>query len=279
MADFYEKEPVSLYLSQLSVIEEIHGYLQKVQLFKHEQLGKVLIINDEIQHIEKWMPYYHESIVHIPMMFIEVPKKVLILGGGDLFAAYEVLKYNSVEELVLCDFDINVIDLTSKYYEHAEYVINDKRFNLIIQDAKEYIENCNTEFDLIIDDCFNLVKDFETGDIFLQLKSCLSSNGICSSLVYRHIFDSEIMGKTFARLINKQRTVLSLIAVPEYPGILHLLTMWGNNNNLSQNLDSSFNIEHRRHTLKCLLFNSLFCHYYLYLPNYLENWSNKYNDT
>lgn len=279
MADFYEKEPVSLYLSQLSVIEEIHGYLQKVQLFKHGQLGKVLIINDEIQHIEKWMPYYHESIVHIPMMFVEVPKRVLILGGGDLFAAYEILKYNSVEELVLCDFDINVIDLTSKHYGHAKFVMSDQRFKLIIQDAKKYIENCTTKFDLIIDDCFNLVNDFKTDDIFFKLKTCLSPNGICSSLVYRHIFDSEIMGKTYDRLINKQKTVLSLIPVPEYPGILHLLTMWGNNKNLNQELGSSYNIEHNNHSLKCQLFNSSFCRYYLYLPNYLKHWSSKYNDT
>lgn len=275
---FHEKESVSLYLDNLELIEDISSDLQCVQVYNHIMLGKVLIINDEIQHVEKWMPYYHESIVHIPMMFIEKPENVLILGGGDLFAAQEVLKYESIKNVVLCDYDENVIRVTRRYYKHANEVLNDKRFHLVIDDARNYIKKCTIKFDLVIDDCFNLVETFDNESIFSDLKKMLNENGICSSLVYRHIFETSTNKKTFQRLISNHNTVLSLITVPEYPGILHLLTIWGNAVNLKQNLNKSVNINHLQDITfikRCKLFNPRFCDFYLFLPNYIKNIFNK----
>lgn len=269
--DFYEKETVSLHLNNLQLIEDASSSLQTIQLYQHCQLGKVLIINNEIQHIEKWVPFYHEAIVHIPSMFIHEIKKVLILGGGDLFAAAEVLKYNSISKVVLCDYDQNVINLTSKYYPHARKVLSDKRFHLIVENADLYLQRCKENFDLIIDDCFNLVEYFNDKEIFYVLKDTLSENGVCSSLVYRHIFDYETMQKTFNRLVENQKTVFSLVTVPEYPGILHLLTIWGKAKELNQNMCHSINIEQKQQfSLQCKLFNSDFCKFYLYLPPYIK---------
>lgn len=273
MATFslHEKENVSLYLNDLSLIDDVSSEIQSVQLYNHPCLKKVLVINDEIQHVENWMPYYHEQLVHIPMMFIESPRKVLILGGGDLFAASEVLKYKSVTKLVLCDYDQNVINLTQKYYSHSNAVIKDPRFNLQIENAIDYIKNCKEKFDLIIDDCFNLVEAFESSYIFEQIKSLLTPKGVCCSLVYRHIFDKITMNKTITRLFNTQKTVLSLVTVPEYPGILHLLSIWGNSPFLTQDLKRSVNSCHTESfNSACVLFNSNFCNFYMYLPPYVK---------
>ena len=50
-------------------------------------------------------------LVHLPIAFIPIISEVLILGGGSLFAAYEVLKYSSVKNVILCDYDHEVIEL------------------------------------------------------------------------------------------------------------------------------------------------------------------------
>ena len=129
------------------------------------------------------------------------------------------------------------------------------------------------KFDLIIDDCFNLVEDYTDNKIFMDLKSLLSDKGICSSLIYRHVFEEITMKKTFKRLVGNHKTALSLVTVPEYPGILHLLTMWGNSDSLSQDLKKSLNSTHLQDTTfnkKCNLFNPKFCDFYLYLPNYIR---------
>lgn len=274
--ELFEKEPVSLYLSDLDLLEECASELQNVQVFQHCQLGKVLVIKQEIHNIEKWAPFYHEAITHIPMMFIEYPKTVLILGGGDLYAAKIILDYPTIEHVVICDHDPNVIYLTNKYYSHASGVINDSRVQIVYSDAKQYINNCNEKYDLIIDDCFDLVHAFDDSDnIFEVLNELLTSDtGVCCSLLYRHIFEQYVMQTTRERLFQKQKTILSLITVPEYPGILHLLAIWGKAKSLSQNLKTSTNIWHRKcleQNVQCgTLFSPQYCQFYLYLPPYIK---------
>lgn len=274
--EFHEEESISLYLSNMELLEECNTKIQKVKIYQHHELGKVLVINDEVQNVEKWYPCYHEAITHIPMMFLEEPHKILILGGGDLYAANILLKYPSVERIIICDHDANVVKMTQKYYSHANAVSEDSRIQFIYMDAKQYIYNCNEQFDLIIDDCFNLVSDFiETDNIFEKLNKLLTENtGVCCSLLYRHIFDNYVMQATKKRLFKTRKTVLSLITVPEYPGILHLLAIWGKSIYLSQSMKETVNIWHR----KCLekniscgkLFSPKFCQFYLYLPPYIR---------
>lgn len=44
-------------------------------------------------------------ITHLPLTSHPNPKKVLVIGGGDGGVVREVLKHETVEEVVLCDID------------------------------------------------------------------------------------------------------------------------------------------------------------------------------
>jgi spermidine synthase len=275
MLSYHEEDNVSLYLSDIELLEDFDSSVQHIKLLSHKDLGKILIINGEIQHVEKWNPFYHESVTHIPMMFLEKPETVLILGGGDLYAAEQVLLYPSVKKVVLCDHDIEVINLTKKYYPHAEKVLGDDRFILVIADAREYIDTCTESFDLIINDAFNLVDHFSRQeDIFQKLYNLLSPKGLCSDLLYRHIFDKHVLRETAEVLFSNKKTVLSLIVVPEYPGILHLLSMWGKTSLLDQGCKESRNLFHKELMNKRVEYFSYFdpryCSYYLYIPRYIQ---------
>ena len=275
--EVYEKESVSLYLSDLHLIENVVSKVQDIKIYQHLTLGKVLVINDEIHNVENWAPLYHEAITHIPMMFIEHPLSVLILGGGDLYAAEIALQYPTVQKVIVCDYDPEVIRLTKSYYPHAKAVLSDSRLSIVYQDAKIFLKECSEQFDLIIDDCFNLVEDFLPEDqIFEVLNRHLTSDiGVCSSLIYMHIFDSNTMAKTSKNLFSQYKTVLSMVAVPEYPGVLHLLTMWGQSKYLSQNIIKSKNKWHIDRLSKSetcgQIFDPRYCNYYLYLPPYIKS--------
>jgi len=275
---FYnERESVSLHLENFEIIEAVKSKVQNIMLISHDTLGKILIIDDEIQHIEKWQNFYHEAIVHIPLFFVERPENVLILGGGDLFAAYEVLKYPSIKNLYLVDHDSKVIELMNTYYPQIQSVLNDRRFHLIIDDAKNFIKSTNMKYDMIINDCFNLISSFskQNKSIFDLLEMLLTNYGVCSDLIYRHIFDEKNLRETIKLLFNRHKTVLSLVVVPEYPGILHLLTIWGNSKYLNQNLSASVNEFH----IECVkekiefakLFNPVYINHYLYIPPYIRD--------
>lgn len=276
---YAENEPVSLFLSELSLLEDRSSLLQSVQLFQHPWLGKVLIINGEIQHIESYQALYHEPLVHLPAAFLPEIETVLILGGGSLFAADEVLKYPSVKKVVLCDYDHNVIKMMLDHYSHARRVINDPRFVFVEQEGLSFIaQEITKQYDLIINDCFNLSKESKKHGLsyYRELSNLAGEKGICVDVIYRHIFDKQTTVDTLKYLCEEQCVAFSMIVIPEYPGILHIETIWGNNKNISQKCNRSLNHYHQD-ILKgiaaspFLFFSPSFLPYYLYLPPYIRN--------
>ncbi len=279
MSQIREEGSVSLFLSELSPIEKLSSKAnKKIELYIHKELGKVLVINDEIQHVEAWASLYHEIIVHLPCLYIKNVKTALILGGGSLYAAREILKYDSVEEVTLVDFDVEVLGLVKRHYLHAQEAIEDKRLKIITKEAFQYVKNCDSKFDLILNDSidlFNHSKKFVSKNVFKLLASRLTNNGICSDVIYRHIFEKVTTLKTVKYLKGNFNSAFSLITIPEYPGVLHLLTLWGKNKNLSQDNKITHNriqkvwISNLK-TNPCEVYNPSFLPFYLYLPPYLK---------
>ena len=58
-------------------------------------------------------------IAHLPLASHPNPKKVLVIGGGDGGVVREVLKHDTVEEVVLCDID--EVRLPSVSPPHVSY--------------------------------------------------------------------------------------------------------------------------------------------------------------
>lgn len=278
---FYENEPVSLYLDNLDVLDDFTSKRdQHIQLLRHPWLGKVLIINDEIQHIENYQTLYHEMLVHLPAAFVPDIKNVLILGGGSLYAAYEVLKYPTVNRVVLCDYDRAVIRLMEKHYGHAVTVTQDPRFLHIEKDAHEFLTSCTDNFDLIINDCFNLAHESDVANcsLYKTLAGLCTDQGVCVDTIYRHIFDRSTTISTLSYLQKEGNIALSLVVVPEYPGVLHIETIWGKSPHITQFAKCSVNEVH------CSIpeaDDAMFKYFapknlaaYLYLPPYIKTMFN-----
>ncbi|KAL3932845.1 MAG: hypothetical protein SGARI_003855 [Bacillariaceae sp.] len=82
------------------------------------------------------------------------PKSVFIGGGGELATAREVLRHKSVERCVMVDIDGKVIEVCKKYLPEwgGETVTNDKRLELIVGDAHQWMMESKETFDVIIMD-------------------------------------------------------------------------------------------------------------------------------
>ena len=268
---FHENDLVSLYLADLIEIENVTSDRQSIKLYIHPTLGKILIINGEIQHIENYQCLYHEMLVHLPISFLPCPRQALIIGGGSLFAAYELLKYNSIAKVVLCDYDPAVISLMGKYYNHAAKVLDDQRFQYVNSDARQYLEAETNQYDIIINDCFNIIKEITPNGksladlLFEKLTNC----GVCSDIIYRYIFDQDTTLATLKKMKTYSNVCFSLVTVPEYPGILHLEVLWGKNQNLMQTTKTTCNLEQYKSQM-FQYYNPNMLTYYLYLPKYLD---------
>ena len=118
--------------------------------------GRCLIIDDEIQLCEKQEYIYHEMIVHMPTMYLKKPlQTVVIIGGGDLMALREVMKYHTIENVFILEIDPVVVDICEKYFNESKYE-DDMRVEIVYGDANDTIENILEEYkgevDLVIVD-------------------------------------------------------------------------------------------------------------------------------
>jgi spermidine synthase len=58
---------------------------------------------------------YHETLVHPAMFAHSNPKRVAIIGGGEAATLREVLKHNTVEQVVMVEIDEVMVQTSSRY--------------------------------------------------------------------------------------------------------------------------------------------------------------------
>ncbi len=157
---------------------------QQVEIAESQLYGRVLILDGKIQSAEFDEYIYHEALVHPAMLTSPRPRRVLITGGGEGATLREVFKHPAVETVVMVDLDKEVVDLCRDYLSrwHAGS-FEDKRLNLIHMDAREYLEETDEQFDVIISDIPEPVEQGPALKLFTQqyyelVKKRLAEDGI-----------------------------------------------------------------------------------------------------
>jgi spermidine synthase len=87
---------------------------QKVEVFDTYRFGLTLCLGGSVVLAERDYEPYSEMIVHPAMMTHPNPKSVCIIGGGDGGSLKEVLKYKSVERVVVVEIDSLVKETAEK---------------------------------------------------------------------------------------------------------------------------------------------------------------------
>jgi spermidine synthase len=125
---------------------------QDVLVFESTTYGNVLVLDGVIQATERDEFAYQESITHLPMMSHPNPKKVLVIGGGDGGVLREVVKHESVEEVILCEIDEAVIRVSKKYLRSMAIGFDHPKVKVHIGDGFKFMEENQDSFDVIITD-------------------------------------------------------------------------------------------------------------------------------
>lgn len=99
---------------------------------------------------------YHEMLV-FPALSLNKKsgKEVLILGGGDGLAVREILKSKDVDNITLVELDQAIIDLAMNNSSLKRINIDslrNKKVNIIVDDAYNYLINNKRKFEIIIAD-------------------------------------------------------------------------------------------------------------------------------
>ena len=135
------------------VLYETQTEHQHLVLFEHKFFGKVLMLDGATQVTSKDEFIYHEMMTHVPILAHGRAREVLIVGGGDCGIAEEVLKHKSVKRLTQVEIDASVVEFSREHFpEFTRPVVDNPRFDLVIDDGMNYVAKTERRFDVIIVD-------------------------------------------------------------------------------------------------------------------------------
>jgi len=196
---------------------------QHLQFVETEFFGNAMILDGIIQLTERDNMGYHEMIVHVPMLAVEKPKRVLIVGGGDGGSLQQVLRYPSVEEAVVCELDQRVVDLSRQYFA-ATFgdPWTDSRAKLLVRDALGYLEENPGQFDVIISDTtdpIGMAERLFSDEFYKLMVRALVPGGAAATQCEQPYFDTALIKEIYrsARALTKNPEYY-YANIPTYPG-------------------------------------------------------------
>ncbi|KAJ6719194.1 SPERMINE SYNTHASE [Salix purpurea] len=124
-----------------SILHTGASQYQDIALLDTKPFGKALVIDGKLQSAEVDEFIYHESLVHPAFLHHSSPKTVFIMGGGEGSTAREILRHKTVEKVVMCDIDEEVVEFCKAYLVVNREAFCDPRLEVIINDARAELEN------------------------------------------------------------------------------------------------------------------------------------------
>ncbi len=199
---------------------------QDIEFYEVKNYGKVLRLDSILQTSEKDEFLYHEPLIHIAGMSVRGPKKALVIGGGDGGSIEELLKYPTLEKLIMVDLDQEVVELCKKYIPSiSKGAFDSPKLELRFEDGIEYVKNTQEEFDQIVLDLTDPLGPslkLYTKEFYSYIKRILKPEGMLSL----HIESPISRPESFSRLYWTLKSVFAethvfLNYVPLYG------TLWG----------------------------------------------------
>jgi spermidine synthase len=206
-----------------TILADEQTQFQHLQIVETEFFGKAMILDGIIQLTERDNIGYHEMIANVPMLAVGNPKRVLIVGGGDGGSLQQVLRYPSVEQVVVCELDQRVVDLSR---EHFAEVFGDpwvdSRATLLVRDAFGFLEENPGQFDVIISDTtdpIGMAERLFSDEFYKLMVRALVPGGAASTQCEQPFFDTELIKQIYksAKALTKNPAYY-YANIPTYPG-------------------------------------------------------------
>ncbi|MBD3767650.1 MAG: polyamine aminopropyltransferase [Gammaproteobacteria bacterium] len=155
---------------------------QRLEIFTNPLLGRVMTLDGVVQTTEKDEFVYHEMLTHVPLLAHPLPKRVLIIGGGDGGILREVMKHPCVEQVTMVEIDAAVIETAKQYFPaHSAGAFGDARLQLVIGDGVAFVNETNEQFDVVISDStdpYGPAEALFSADFYTAIRRCLAEQGV-----------------------------------------------------------------------------------------------------
>lgn len=225
MTTWFTEELHSYYRKGLHVqrvLADEQSRYQHIQVLETEFFGNALILDGIVQLTERDNAGYHEMIVHVPMLAFGEPRRVLIVGGGDGGSLQQVLRYPSVREVVVCELDERVVELSRRYFPSFGDPWRDPRAELLVRDAFGFLSENPGQFDVIVSDTtdpIGMAERLFSDEFYKLMVSALTPGGAAATQCEQPFFDTALIRQIYASAFALSKNPAYYYAqIPTYPG-------------------------------------------------------------
>lgn len=154
-------DSLQMRIDHLPDIERSKSLYQYLDIFKYPSLidgntkdSTILTLDTNFQFNTDTEFFYHQAFAHVSIaMNGKVPKKILLLGGGDGLLLRELLKYDEIESIDFIELDEKMIDLAKgRFAALNEYSVSNPKVKTQINDGFYYLRNTSNKYDAIFID-------------------------------------------------------------------------------------------------------------------------------
>lgn len=231
MTEFFEEVvPGFRYVYEGELLASARSTFQQIDIYEHASFGKMLVLDGLVQTTERDEFVYHEMLAHVPLISLEAPRSVLIVGGGDGGTLRHVLMHPSVERAVMVEIDARVTELCLEFMPGiAAGALDDARAEVLFNDGIAYVKDSTERFDAILIDSSDPVGPGEglfTPDFYRAAAGLLNPGGVLASQSGSPSVQQDELHRTFACASSAFPDVrVYLAAIPTYPGTMWSFTM------------------------------------------------------
>ena len=202
---------------------------QKLAVLETETFGTMLVLDGMVMTTDRDEFVYHEMLVHVPLFTHPNPRRVLVVGGGDGGTVREVLKHETVEEVVLAEIDGKVIEAAKRFLPELANSFNDPRVQVKVGDGFKHIHDHKGAYDVILVDSTEPVgpaaKLFERG-FYQGIYEALKEDGLFVAQSDNPWFHGELIRQVFSNVGEIfPITRLYICNVPTYPSGMWTFTL------------------------------------------------------
>ena len=214
-------------LYEAPIIKRIQSPYQRIVLTRQGRDVRLFLDGDlQLSTIDEHR--YHEALIHPAMSAAANPKKILLMGAGDGMALREILKWSSVEKVILIELDPMVVRLARSYPQLRQVnhdAFTDERVEVVYGDAFLKLAHLPETFDVI-------VADFPDPDrkILAKLYSEGFYRRMLSRLSDKGIFVTQASSPFFApKVISCIRQTIKYVGLQTYPYVINVPSFgsWG----------------------------------------------------
>ncbi len=226
-------------MNNIWITETLHSYFQRslrvrrvlveeqtpyqfLQIVETEFFGNVLLLDGVVQLTERDNLGYHEMITHVPALAVENPRRALIVGGGDGGSLQQLLRYDSIEEVVVCELDEKVVTYCRQYFPAFGDPWSHPKTRLIIQDAFEYLQQTRDTFDVIVSDTpdpIGMAEPLFSAEFLRHMWNALNPGGAIAMQCEHPVFEIDLVRKVYRAARTLARHVdYYYVHVPSYLG-------------------------------------------------------------